>query len=82
MAERASAIKRRYGSVVGPSAWYRQFRELVSTASIYHLKRALKEWSLRSLWIQQGILAGQSVVVDCRPTSFGDEIGRKADARR
>jgi len=44
MAETAfSAIKRRYGSAVGPSAWYRQFRELVLTATVYNLERALKE---------------------------------------
>ena len=38
-----SAIKRRYGSAVGPSAWYRQFRELVLTATVYNLERAIKE---------------------------------------
>jgi IS5 family transposase len=44
MAESAfSAIKRRYGSAVGPSAWYRQFRELVLTATVYNLEQAIKE---------------------------------------
>jgi IS5 family transposase len=44
MAETAfSAIKRRYGSAVGPSAWYRQFRELVLTAAVYNLEQAIKE---------------------------------------
>ena len=44
MAETAfSAIKRRYGSAVGPSAWYRQFREIVVTATIYNLEQAIKE---------------------------------------
>lgn len=44
MAEIAfSAIKRRYGSAVGPSAWYRQFRELVVTAAVYNLEQAVKE---------------------------------------
>jgi hypothetical protein len=37
------AIKRRYGSAVGPSAWYRQFRELVLTATVYNLEQAIKE---------------------------------------
>jgi IS5 family transposase len=44
MAETAfSAIKRRYGSAVGPSTWYRQFRELVLTATVYNLEQAIKE---------------------------------------
>jgi IS5 family transposase len=44
MAETAfSAIKRRYGSAVGPSAWYREFRELVLTAAVYNLEQAIKE---------------------------------------
>jgi IS5 family transposase len=44
MAENAvSAIKRRYGSAVGPSAWYRQFRELVLTVAVYNLEQAIKE---------------------------------------
>lgn len=44
MAETAfSAIKRRYGSAVGPSAWYRQFRELVLTAAVYNLEQAIKD---------------------------------------
>jgi len=44
MAESAfSAIKRRYGSAVEPSAWYREFRELVLTAAVYSLEQAIKE---------------------------------------
>jgi IS5 family transposase len=44
MAESAfSAIKRRYGSAVGPGVWYRQFRELVLTAAVYNLEQAVKE---------------------------------------
>jgi IS5 family transposase len=44
MAESAfSAIKRRYGSAVGSRAWYRQFRELVLTATVYNLEQAIKE---------------------------------------
>lgn len=44
MAETAfSAIKRRFGSAVRPSAWYREFRELVLTAAFYNLERAIKE---------------------------------------
>jgi len=44
MAESAfSAIKRRYGSAVGPSARYREFKELVLTAAVYNLKQAIKE---------------------------------------
>jgi IS5 family transposase len=43
MAESAfSAIKRRYGSAVRPSTWYREFRELVLTAA-YNLEQAIKE---------------------------------------
>jgi len=44
MAESAfSAIKRRYGSAVGPSAWYRQFRELVLTGTVYNHEQAIQE---------------------------------------
>lgn len=44
MAESAfSAIKRRYGSAVGPGVWYRQFRELVLTTAVYNLEQAIKE---------------------------------------
>jgi IS5 family transposase len=44
MAEAAfSAIKRRYGSAVGPSAWYREVRELVLTATVYTLEQAITE---------------------------------------
>jgi IS5 family transposase len=44
MAESAfSAIKRRFGSAVGPSAWYREFRELVLTVAVYNLEQALNE---------------------------------------
>jgi len=44
MAETAfSAIKRRYGSAVRPSAWYREFRELVLTAAVYNLEQVIKE---------------------------------------
>ena len=44
MAESAfSAIKCRYGSAVRPSAWYREFRELVLTAAVYNLEQAIKE---------------------------------------
>lgn len=32
-----SAIKRGYGSAGRPSAWYRQFRELLLTATVYNL---------------------------------------------
>ncbi|WP_246989597.1 IS5 family transposase [Halorientalis marina] len=43
MAETAfSAIKRRYGSAVRPSVWYREFRELVLTAAVYNLEQAIK----------------------------------------
>ncbi len=44
MAETAfSAIKRRYGSAVRPSVWYREFRELVLTAAVYNLEQAIKQ---------------------------------------
>jgi IS5 family transposase len=44
MAETAfSAMRRRFGFAVEPSAWYRQFRELVLTAAVYNLKQAIKE---------------------------------------
>jgi IS5 family transposase len=44
MAESAfSAIKRRFGSAVGPSAWYREFRELVVTVAVHNLEQAIKE---------------------------------------
>jgi IS5 family transposase len=44
MAETAfSAIKRRYGSAVGPSAWYREFRELVLTAAVYNFEQSITE---------------------------------------
>ena len=44
MAESAfSAIKRQYGSAVGPPAWFRQFRELVLTAPVYNLEQVIKE---------------------------------------
>jgi len=44
MAETAfSAIKRRFGSAVGLSAWYREFRELVLPAAVYNLEQAIKE---------------------------------------
>ena len=43
MAETAfSAIKRRYGSAVRPSVWYREFRELVLTTAVYNLEQAIK----------------------------------------
>lgn len=38
-----SAIRRRYGSAVGPSTWYRQVRELVLTATVDNFELALKE---------------------------------------
>jgi len=38
-----SAIKRRFGSAVWPSAWYREFRELVLTVAVYNLEQAIKE---------------------------------------
>lgn len=42
MAETAfSAIKRRYGSAIRPGVWYREFRELVLTAAVYNLERAI-----------------------------------------
>lgn len=37
------AIKRRFGSAAGPSAWYCQFRELVLTATVYNLEQAITE---------------------------------------
>jgi IS5 family transposase len=44
MAETAfSAIKRRFGPAVHPRAWYREFRELVLTATVYNLEQALKQ---------------------------------------
>jgi len=44
MAETAfSAIKRRYDSAIRPSAWYRQFRELVLTAAVYNLEQAIEQ---------------------------------------
>ena len=44
MAETAfSAIKRRFGAAVGPSVWYREFRELVLTAAVYNLEQAITE---------------------------------------
>ena len=44
MAETAfSAIKRRFGSAVRPSAWYREFCEFVLTAAVYNLEQAIKE---------------------------------------
>ncbi|ELZ43758.1 transposase IS4 family protein [Halorubrum californiense DSM 19288] len=44
MAEIAfSAIKRRFGTAVPPRAWYREFRELVLTATVYNLEQALKQ---------------------------------------
>lgn len=36
------AIKCRFGSAVGPSAWYRQIREPVLTA-LYNHEQAIKE---------------------------------------
>jgi IS5 family transposase len=38
-----SAIKRRFGPAVHPCAWYREFRELVLTATVYNLEQALKQ---------------------------------------
>jgi len=38
-----SAIKYRFGPAVRPSAWYRQFRELVLTVAVYNLEQALKD---------------------------------------
>lgn len=53
MAETAfSAIKRRYGTAVRPSAWYREFRELVLTAAVYNREQALRECSLHLPRIQ------------------------------
>ena len=44
MAESAfSAIKRRFGPAVHPRAWYREFRELVVTATVYNLEQPLKQ---------------------------------------
>jgi IS5 family transposase len=44
MAETAlSAIKCRYGSAVGPNAWYHQFCELVLTAAVYNLEQAIND---------------------------------------
>ena len=38
-----SAIKRRLGPAVGPSAWYREFSELVLTATVYNLEQPVKQ---------------------------------------
>jgi IS5 family transposase len=38
-----SAIKRRFGSAVRPSVWYREFRELILTATVYNLEQALTQ---------------------------------------
>jgi IS5 family transposase len=38
-----SVIKRSYGSVVRPRAWYRQFREITLAAAVYNVERALKQ---------------------------------------
>ena len=44
MAETAfSTIKRRVGPAVHPRAWYREFRELVVTATVYNLEQAFKQ---------------------------------------
>jgi IS5 family transposase len=44
MAETAFlAIKRRFGPAVHPRAWYREFRKLVVTATVYDLEQALKQ---------------------------------------
>ncbi|MDB2294666.1 transposase, partial [Halorubrum ezzemoulense] len=44
MAETAfSAIKRRFGPAVHIRAWYREFRELVVTATVYNLEQSLKQ---------------------------------------
>ncbi|ELZ49048.1 transposase IS4 family protein [Halorubrum californiense DSM 19288] len=44
MAETAfSAIKHRFGPAVHPRAWYREFHELVLTATVYSLEQALKQ---------------------------------------
>jgi len=44
MAETAFlAIMRRSGPVVHPRAWYREFRELVVTPTVYNLEQALKQ---------------------------------------
>ena len=57
MAETAfSAIKRRFGPAVHPRAWYREFRELVLTATVYNLEQALKQWPRRHRRIQQSKL--------------------------
>ena len=37
------AIKRRFGPAAHPRAWYREFRELVLTATVYNLEQALKQ---------------------------------------
>jgi IS5 family transposase len=37
-----SAIKRRFGTAVGPSFRYREFRELVLSAAVYNHKQAVK----------------------------------------
>jgi IS5 family transposase len=36
-----SAIKRRFGSAVGPSAWNRDFRKLALTVAVYNLEQPL-----------------------------------------
>jgi len=44
MAETAfSVIKRRFGPAVHPRAWYREFREVVLTTTVYSLEQALKQ---------------------------------------
>ena len=38
-----SVIKRSYGSAVRARAWYRQFREVSLTATVYNIEQALKQ---------------------------------------
>jgi len=43
MAEKAiSAIKSGFDPTVLPYAWYRKFRDLVETTTVYNLEQALK----------------------------------------
>jgi len=38
-----SALKRRFGPTVHPRTWYREFRELVVTTTVYNLEHTLKQ---------------------------------------
>lgn len=46
-------IKRRFSPAIHPRTWYREFRELVVTATVYNVEQALKQCSRRRHRIQQ-----------------------------